>query len=559
MLLLQLRNRLRNLPIEFFPYKNHTAMNSRVIIHCLLLLLYGVVSCAPDRPVIPTEVQAVDSLIARNPRAALTRISRLEERYEMASDAIRMRLALKKIKARDKAFIPHHSDDTICAIIDYYDAHGTLAERMEAYHYGGSVYRDLRDYPRALEWYNKVIDLAASEENPNDEILLLAYSQMSDVYGMQNKPREALDALSASFKIAKKLGQADLVSRADLAWAYQINGETDSAYYYYKQVLDEISQRKAYKEYASYIATQLCFYEDFGDRFRKERDTCLNILRNIPREDLTEYGCTALSTSYERLGNLDSAMSFEKLALDGFLAAKDYLRARSTASNLYRLYKKKGDAAGSYAFAEIAITCADSLETQMQLKASECKDGFFRYKRDVDNERSLRSRNARLSFAVLGEAFGLFLLISVVIFCFVFYRKRIRELVENVNQLKLDNEGLKASTAHNKVLQALDDPNLFTFCEKLRLRIKNSKDLPITQAFMRNYLWPKVNAAFPDFQDNLYHAYPSIKLNEVYLAYLLRAGLRQAEIMILLDSSRSSISIRVKRLEERLGCKVSSL
>lgn len=531
-------------------------MNSRVIIYCLLSLLYGVTSCGPKKPIIPAEVQAVDSLIARNPRVALTRIIRLEERYEMASDAIRMRLALKKIKAQDKAFIPHHSDDTICAIINYYDIHGTSTERMEAYYYGGSVYRDLRDYPRALEWYNKVIDLATSEEESNDEILLLTYSQLGGIYLLQDKPREVLNVMCRSYEIAKKKGLADIVSRSDLATAYQINGETDSAYYYYKQVLDEILQRKAYKEYASYI---VCFYEDFGDRFRKERDTCLNILRNIPREDLTEYGCTALSTSYERLGNLDSAMSFEKLALDGFLAAKDYLRARSTASNLYRLYKKKGDAAGSYAFAEIAITCADSLETQMQLKASECKDGFFRYKRDVDNERSLRSRNARLSFAVLGEAFGLLLLISVVIFCFVFYRKRIRELVENVNQLKLDNEGLKASTAHNKVLQALDDPNLFTFCEKLRLRIKNSKDLPITQAFMRNNLWPKVNAAFPDFQDNLYHAYPSIKLNEVYLAYLLKAGLRQAEIMILLDSSRSSISIRVKRLEERLGCKVSSL
>lgn len=100
-------------------------MNSRVIIYCLLSLLYGVTSCGPKKPIIPAEVQAVDSLIARNPRVALTRIIRLEERYEMASDAIRMRLALKKIKARDKAFIPHHSDDTICAIIDYYDIHGT--------------------------------------------------------------------------------------------------------------------------------------------------------------------------------------------------------------------------------------------------------------------------------------------------------------------------------------------------------------------------------------------------------------------------------------------------
>lgn len=214
-------------------------MNSKLVFYVLLLilLLSGTVSCGPDKPAIPAEVLAVDTLIARNPRTALYRISQLEERYMDAPDAVRMYLVLKKIKARDKAYIPHLSDDTIRILTDYYDAHGTLAERMETYYYRGSVYRDLRDYPRALEGYHNVVDLAAflkEKEDVDEEILYLSYSQMSGIYELQDKPRESLDAMCRSYEIAQRLGEVDLVTRSDMATAYRINEEMDSAYYYYK-------------------------------------------------------------------------------------------------------------------------------------------------------------------------------------------------------------------------------------------------------------------------------------------------------------------------------------
>lgn len=524
----------------------------------MILLLSGTVSCGPDKPAIPAEVLAVDTLIARNPRTALYRISLLEERYMSAPDAVRMHLALKKIKARDKAYIFHVSDDTIRILTDYYDAHGTLAERMETYYYRGSVYRDLRDYPRALESFHNVVDLAASsKENVNDEMLFLAYSQLSGIYELQNKHRESLDAMCRSYEIAQRLGEADLVTRSDMATAYRINEETDSAYYFFKQVLDEILHENSYKEHVSYIATQLSFYEEFGDRFKSERDTCLSLLRRLPQKDLTKYACTALRVSYERLGCLDSAIYFEKLALSDFLSDNDFSSSRPAARNLYRLYKKKGDLAGSYAYAEVAIACSDSLETGRHLKESEYKDCYFKYRRDAELERSLQSSNSASSLTAFVCVLVSFFLAIASAFGFFVFRRRMRRLSENFRNLCAEKKGLEERLLHESIQQAMDDHDLSLLCDKLRRMVARGRDLPVSQTFLRNQFWSVVDAVFPEFHSHLFRSCSPLRPENLHVAYLIKAGLRQTEVAQLLGMSPSSVSKRVKRLEDQAGCSIS--
>ena len=63
---------------------------------------------------------------------------------------------LLAVKASDKCYVPHTSDSLMKAVVHYYENHGTPAQRMEAYYYLGSVYRDMQDAPRALNFFNRL-------------------------------------------------------------------------------------------------------------------------------------------------------------------------------------------------------------------------------------------------------------------------------------------------------------------------------------------------------------------------------------------------------------------
>ncbi|MBR4921953.1 MAG: hypothetical protein IKZ62_11670, partial [Prevotella sp.] len=50
------------------------------------------------------------------------------------------------------------SDLMIKKLMSYFEDKGSLNEKQEVFYYAGSVYRDLQDTPRALEYFLKSLD-----------------------------------------------------------------------------------------------------------------------------------------------------------------------------------------------------------------------------------------------------------------------------------------------------------------------------------------------------------------------------------------------------------------
>lgn len=73
------------------------------------------------------------------------------------------------VKLADKAFILHRSDSVILPVIDYYSSHGSKDRYTEALYYGGRVYSDIGDYPRALNYFEDA--LKRIEEDPSKLLL----------------------------------------------------------------------------------------------------------------------------------------------------------------------------------------------------------------------------------------------------------------------------------------------------------------------------------------------------------------------------------------------------
>lgn len=70
---------------------------------------------------------------------------------------------LLKIKASDLAYIEHKNDSLIKVVLDYYSSHKDDRYYPEALYYGGRVYSDLHDFPTALQYFHKALDLVPAD------------------------------------------------------------------------------------------------------------------------------------------------------------------------------------------------------------------------------------------------------------------------------------------------------------------------------------------------------------------------------------------------------------
>ena len=80
--------------------------------------------------------------------------------------ATQMYHSLLTVKARDKAFITHTSDSLMLSVLNYYEHGGDKQLLPEAYYYMGSTYRDMNDAPRALEYYQKALEVLPEGASP---------------------------------------------------------------------------------------------------------------------------------------------------------------------------------------------------------------------------------------------------------------------------------------------------------------------------------------------------------------------------------------------------------
>ena len=88
-----------------------------------------------------------------------------------------MYYALQKIKADDKCYVTHTTDSVIRAVVRYYTDAGDPDLLMETYYYLGSVYRDMGDAPRAVEAFQKVVDIGQESGSERYDLLGRSYEQ----------------------------------------------------------------------------------------------------------------------------------------------------------------------------------------------------------------------------------------------------------------------------------------------------------------------------------------------------------------------------------------------
>lgn len=313
-----------------------------------------------------------------DPITALHMLDSIQGKVDEANEYIKMKSMLLTLRLKDKAYILPMSDDTVKKVVPYFEEKGTDAEKQEAYYYAGSVYRDLDDAPKALDFFLKSEDTANKSAQKCDSLLLRnTYSNMVQIFFSFQDYHSSLEMAKKEYSISRRIGDVTINSLSHLADSYL---RVDSS----QQTGSIAKIMEKYTDKHSAVDTYglLAIYSYIRNR-QKAKETYNAIRGNSIEPDAMGYN--ALAEYYLLNDNTDSAIVCYERIIEGDY---DITYTYDAARFLFDLYQKKGDTAKSIKYSKLFMRYSDSLDFgQRQELLATVNNQFQYYKNKAEDDR----------------------------------------------------------------------------------------------------------------------------------------------------------------------------
>lgn len=557
----------------------------------ILYILAGIsmlISCLSNKPY-PEAMRQAERCMNTHPDSALIYLTSLDPVIQFEPEETQMYHGLLTIKAKDKLYIAHTSDSLIKAITHFYEHFGNADKLMEAYHYQGSVYRDMNDAPQAVEAFQRAIDVG--KESKRYDILGRIYEQMGTLFYHQAMYDEAIAAYKASNSYSQKLQDSGgtAITLRDIARTYDATNRQDSAVYYYEE-----AYRKAVelgdKSVEDNILRELgCLYVGW------EKFDTAKIIFSKATIDKKGNALLGLGNIYQNASQIDSAEYYFKTAL---LYGNRYVK-KSAYFNLSRIEADKGNYHTALEFAYKSNREADSIKQITRTEAVSKIHALYNYQRiEKENYKLIRDYKKK-KIQVYQLVLILILIISIATI-YTFYQKRkkraARQQEEKIRQLKeaqyansldtieknkhkvneLEGALLKAESENDTLQKQLiqSQKELLEISNHKIIATQNEKEL-LELSFKKseiyfyfheithnenikiplnrwNELRYAIDIAFPNFTAQLYALYPQISDLELHICYLIKISMQVKDIARLVDRSPSAITVSRARLYKKI-------
>ena len=396
-----------------------------------IFTLFLIAIACKDFNSVECELEEIKKVGDREPFVALAQYDSLQGQIGSASEYIRNKYALLGLRLRDKALLLHTSDSCIRRLVPYFEKKGTVREKQEVYYYAGSVYRDLKDTPRSLEYF-----LLSTEFTQNDNIdsLMLrnSYSQLHNLYLSVQDYSNALLAAEKECDISSRLGILDDVSRMHLANAhFRLNNEKIA----YKLMGEVLQIEASAEENRNFGVLSDLLYSYSYLKDKEKAGICFNLLSDY--EPLPSANYLALAKYYILVGESDSCVQCFKHVL-----SSDDLEAKYDASNqLFQYFMGKGDKEQALHYAALFNEISAELNLGKRQELAATVNNQYKYYRDKQEEEKIKEE--RRFLAIIARAAGILCIIITVISIALFYYqkyKRARRLLGIANSLKITNQ-----------------------------------------------------------------------------------------------------------------------
>ncbi len=178
----------------------------------LNIILIFVISCVwsacggDDHPLEQRLFGNMDSLLEANPDSGYKVLKDLQSKVDSVDDeAISMRHRMYLACAENKLYLTMPSDSEFMEVVSFYDENGTSNDKMRARYLMGCIYRDRKEAPQAIRYFQEAVDFADTTLCDCDySTMTRIYSQMAFLYYYQYFPGKALESYRLMSRYALK-------------------------------------------------------------------------------------------------------------------------------------------------------------------------------------------------------------------------------------------------------------------------------------------------------------------------------------------------------------------
>ena len=525
---------------------------------CLCLLF----SCSDKRAL--EDYEKIKKIGDEDPSYALAMLDSLEIEIREQSEYVRHKYDLLRIRLNDKAFNTAKSDLMIKELLNYFKDKGSLLEKQEVTYYAGSVYRDLQDAPRSMEYFLKSLEYAQNDGHDCDSLMMRnAYSNLNDLYYKVQNYDAAIKMAQGELEISKQMHKDVILPYLHLGTVYLAQEKRQEAEKAFDAVLDEIIRSKDTSKHQYELLYLLNDYS-YMDLLPKARK-CFSMIITDPLEEFSDFPCMAFAQYYDLCGKTDSAIVYCNLVLE---KGTDIYNQYDATRLLHRIYNRQGDMKNANRYAAVYLALSDSLDFGKRQELAATVNNQFQYHLDQKKEQSLKDERERYKNTLIIVSLAAILLAS-----FAYLYKELRTSLEkttdelsNVNSelqrvnaelseyeetLKEREQQLSEKMEQNKtVIKLLHQSELEVEAEDVIYAIRQSSTgkKNMTSADWKQF-YHAVDELYPSFRDRLLKKLGNFTEQQMQVCYLMRIGLSKSQIQNMTNLSRVTIWRWVKKYD----------
>ena len=557
-----LGNLIRKLYICRPNYMKHMKNIQR---YCLYVLLVSLLSCGRSRYI--DTLDNIKRVGDSNPDTALLMLDSLAAGIRGESEYVRNKYELLKIRLCDKAYRPATSDVAIRNLMRYFGDKGSSVEKQEVFYYAGSVYRDLCDTPRALEYFLNSLDYAQSGMVYDTVMLRNTYSNLNDLYyNVQDYGNAALMARK-ELEVCRLLDSDRLIPYLHLCSSYigldslsLASAATDSAFNIFRasSVHERNNDDLVYVLYYYSMINNKRMASLCHTMIMKDSSICSGF---IPSLFFAYY--------YDCVEKKDSAIAYCEKALE----LSESLEERYDATKLlFALNKSNGDDKTACRLAYSYMQLSDSLDFGKRQEKAAQINNQHKYYIDKNREQTLSEQKEKYRRTLYLVSFIAIMLLCLGYVIHITRRNRqlnkILSLNVEIERVSLQEKNLRdelarkeselyEKMAQNKTLVRLLHQSELT--DKAEEVIESIRQVSNGEKTMSQSDWDQlftaVNALYPDFKEQMVNKCDALTEQQIQFCYLLRIGLSNVQIKNVTNMSRVTVWRWMKKFEwiEELG------
>ena len=557
-----LGNLIRKLYICRPNYMKHMKNIQR---YCLYVLLVSLLSCGRSRYI--DTLDNIKRVGDSNPDTALLMLDSLAAGVRGESEYVRNKYELLKIRLCDKAYRPATSDVAIRNLMRYFGDKGSSLEKQEVFYYAGSVYRDLCDTPRALEYFLNSLDYAQSGMVYDTVMLRNTYSNLNDLYyNVQDYGNAALMARK-ELEVCRLLDSDRLIPYLHLCSSYigldslsLASAATDSAFNIFRasSVHERNNDDLVYVLYYYSMINNKRMASLCHTMIMKDSSICSGF---IPSLFFAYY--------YDCVEKKDSAIAYCEKALE----LSESLEERYDATKLlFALNKSNGDDKTACRLAYSYMQLSDSLDFGKRQEKAAQINNQHKYYIDKNREQTLSEQKEKYRRTLYLVSFIAIMLLCLGYVIHITRRNRqlnkILSLNVEIERVSLQEKNLRdelarkeselyEKMAQNKTLVRLLHQSELT--DKAEEVIESIRQVSNGEKTMSQSDWDQlftaVNALYPDFKEQMVNKCDALTEQQIQFCYLLRIGLSNVQIKNVTNMSRVTVWRWMKKFEwiEELG------